>query len=128
MEIVDLTVYYGQNANFSDADRVDVIQFKYSPKRASKPFQAGDAKKTIAKFAESYRDHQRTHGVQAVTEKTGSATRLAGCLRKARYWSVVMETPLMTAYAWDGSRYWSWEYIPQRPLSHLIEIGNNRVK
>ena len=69
VEIADLTIYYGRDATFSDADRVEVLQFKYSPKRASKPFRAGDAKKTIAKFAESYRDHQRTHGVQAVTEK-----------------------------------------------------------
>ena len=69
VEIADLTVYYGRHATFSDADRVEVLQFKYSPKRASTPFRAADAKKTIAKFAESYRDHQRTHGVQAVTEK-----------------------------------------------------------
>ena len=69
VEIADLTVYYGRDANFSDAGRVEVLQFKYSPKRASQPFRASDAKKTIRKFAESYRDHQRTHGVQGVTEK-----------------------------------------------------------
>ena len=69
VEIADLTVYYGRDATFSDADRVEVLQFKYSPKRASKPFRASDAKKTIAKFAESYCDHRRTHGAQAATEK-----------------------------------------------------------
>ena len=44
VEIADLTVYYGRDATFSGADRVEVLQFKYSPKRASEPFRASDAK------------------------------------------------------------------------------------
>ena len=53
VEIADLTVYYGQDVNFRDADRVETLQFKYSPKSAGKPFRCSDAKKMIEKFAES---------------------------------------------------------------------------
>lgn len=69
VEIADLTIYYGQDANFCCADRVETLQFKYSPKLAEKPFRASEAKKTIEKFAESYRDYVENHGATAVTEK-----------------------------------------------------------
>ena len=69
VEIADLTVYYGQDANFRDADRVETLQFKYSPKRADKPFRASDAKKTIEKFAGSYRDYKQNYGAAAVSMK-----------------------------------------------------------
>ena len=69
VEIADLTVYYGEDANFCDADRVETLQFKYSPKRANKLFRASDARKTIEKFAESYHDHRENYGAEAVTKK-----------------------------------------------------------
>ena len=69
VEIADLTVYYGQDVNFRDADRVETLQFKYSPKRADKPFRASDAKKTMEKFAESYRDYKENYGAAAVSKK-----------------------------------------------------------
>jgi hypothetical protein len=69
VEVADLTVYYGQDANFRDADRVETLQFKYAPKRAEKTFRASDAKKTIEKFAESYHDYKKNYGAAAVTEK-----------------------------------------------------------
>ncbi len=69
VEIADLTVYYGQDANFCDADRVETLQFKYSPKRADQPFRASDAKKTIKKFAESYHNYRMNYGAAAVTKK-----------------------------------------------------------
>jgi hypothetical protein len=69
VEVADLTVYYGEDANFRVADRVETLQFKYSPKRAEKPFRASDAKKTIEKFAESYRDYRKNYGAAAVTKK-----------------------------------------------------------
>ena len=69
VEIADLTVYYGRDANFHDADRVETLQFKYSPKRADKPFRASDARKTIEKFGESYRDYKQNYGAAEVTEK-----------------------------------------------------------
>ena len=74
VEIADLTVYYGQDANFRDADRVETLQFKYSPKRSDKPFRASDAKNTIEKFAESYCDYKKNYGATAVTEETGLHT------------------------------------------------------
>ena len=69
VEVADLTVYYGKDANFRDADRVETLQFKYAPKRSDHPFRASDAKKTIIKFAESYRDYKRNYGAASVTEK-----------------------------------------------------------
>ncbi len=69
IEIADLTVYYGEDANFRDADRVETLQFKYAPKRAEKPFRASDAKKTLEKFVESYRDYKKNHGAAAVSKK-----------------------------------------------------------
>lgn len=69
VEIADLTVYYGQDANFRDADRVETLQFKYSPMRVDKPFRASDAKKTMEKFAESYRDYRKNYRAAAVTKK-----------------------------------------------------------
>ena len=69
VEVADLTVYYGEDANFSNADRVETLQFKYSPKLTCRPFRMADAKKTIIKFAESYRDHKRHHEAASVTEK-----------------------------------------------------------
>ncbi len=69
VEIADLTVYYGKDANFCDADRVETVQFKYSPKRADKLFRCSDAKKTLEKFAESYRDYKKNYRAAEVTEK-----------------------------------------------------------
>ena len=69
VEIADLTIYYGQDANFRDAERVETLQFKYSPKRAEKPFRASDAKKTIEKFAESYHDYRKNYSAAAVSKK-----------------------------------------------------------
>ena len=69
VEIADLTVYYGKDANFRDAEKVETLQFKYSPKQATRPFRASDAKKTIEKFAESYRDYRKNNGAAAVTKK-----------------------------------------------------------
>lgn len=69
VEIADLTVYYGKDACFSDADRVETLQFKYSPKRADRQFRASDAKKTIEKFAASYRDYRKNYGAAPVAQK-----------------------------------------------------------
>ncbi len=69
VQIADLTVYYGKDSRFQAADRVETIQFKYSPKLAEKPFRASDAKKTLEKFAESYRDYKKNYGPVAVTKK-----------------------------------------------------------
>lgn len=69
VEVADLTVYYGRDANFRDANKVETLQFKYSPKRAQREFRASDAKTTIEKFAESYRDYRSNYGAAAVTSK-----------------------------------------------------------
>lgn len=69
VQVADLTIYYGKDSNFVDANRVETLQFKYSPKRGDQVFRASDAKKTIEKFAESYRDYKKNYGVVAVTEK-----------------------------------------------------------
>lgn len=69
VEVADLTVYYGKDANFRDADFVETLQFKHSSKREERPFRASDAKKTVTKFAESYQDYKRNYGAASVKEK-----------------------------------------------------------
>ena len=69
VEIADLTLYYGKTATFRSADRVEIVQFKYSISRRDTEFRASDASKTIAKFADAYRDHKKIYGAKAVQDK-----------------------------------------------------------
>ena len=69
VEIADLTLYYGQGTGFDYADKVDVVQFKYSPSHENAEFRASDAKKTITKFAASYRDYNDKYGARQVEDK-----------------------------------------------------------
>ncbi|MBF2758891.1 MAG: ATP-binding protein [Ectothiorhodospiraceae bacterium AqS1] len=69
IEIADITIYYGEDVNFTKADRIEIVQFKYSPKNADKSFRASDAKKTINKFAASYVDYKKNYGAKSVTKK-----------------------------------------------------------
>lgn len=68
-DVADLTLYYGEDAHFEAADRVEILQSKYSPKLAQKEFRASDAKKTVTKFAQSYRDHRANYGQDATSKK-----------------------------------------------------------
>jgi len=68
-DVADLTLYYGEDVYFDAADRVEILQSKYSPKQAQKEFRASDAKKTITKFAQSYRDHLANYGQAATSQK-----------------------------------------------------------
>lgn len=54
-EIADAVLYFGGRANLQHAKRVVVVQVKYSKAAEHKPFRAADAKKTIGKFARTYR-------------------------------------------------------------------------
>ncbi|MHB1189111.1 ATP-binding protein [Thiobacillus sp.] len=69
VEIADLTLYYGKTTSFKSAARVEIVQFKYSISRRDTEFRASDANKTIAKFAEAYRDHKKIYGAKAVQDK-----------------------------------------------------------
>ena len=69
VQVADLTLYYGKNPNFEDASRVEIVQFKYSLSRENKPFRTSDAKETIEKFAEAYRDHTETYDADDVRDK-----------------------------------------------------------
>jgi hypothetical protein len=69
VEVADLTLYYGRGTGFEYADEVDVVQFKYSPTRENAVFSASDAKKTITKFAASYRDYRDTYRARQVKDK-----------------------------------------------------------
>lgn len=69
VEVADLTLYYGKGTGFEYADGVDVVQFKYSPSQENAAFRTSDAKKTIAKFAESYRNYEKLYGAQEVEKK-----------------------------------------------------------
>lgn len=68
-EIADAVLYYGRAASFLQSKRVVVVQVKYSKAIELKPFRAADAKKTIEKFAKTYRAHVRKHGVKKTRAK-----------------------------------------------------------
>ncbi|HMV07425.1 MAG TPA: NACHT domain-containing protein [Cyclobacteriaceae bacterium] len=68
-EIADLTLYYGIGHNFDVASRIAIVQFKYSIGSASKPYRVTDARKTLNKFASSFKSLIRQHGTDAVTDK-----------------------------------------------------------
>lgn len=68
VEIADITLYYG-SVTFEHAKRVTIAQFKYSIAQSTDPFRAADAKKTVAKFAKAYQDHNKNYGRKAVEAK-----------------------------------------------------------
>lgn len=68
-EIADAVLYYGSAATFRDADRVVVVQVKYSKASEDKPFRAADAKHTVEKFARTYRTLKREHGVRSARSR-----------------------------------------------------------
>lgn len=68
IEIADLTLYYG-DSTFENAQRVRVVQFKYSVSAANKPFRVSDAKDTLAKFGASFADHKRNYGPKRTHDK-----------------------------------------------------------
>jgi len=69
VEVADLTLYYGHGTGFEHADKVDVVQFKYSPSHKTAEFRASDAKNTISKFAVSYRDYTSRYSTREVEDK-----------------------------------------------------------
>ncbi len=69
VEIADLTLYYGQGTTFDLAERVVILQFKYSLRAHHVPFRMSDARKTIQKFAKAYSDHKERFGLGEVTRK-----------------------------------------------------------
>jgi len=69
VEVADLTLYHGGQPNFEDAARTTFAQFKYSIADQNKDFRASDAKKTVKKFAETYRSFKRKYGAKAVEDK-----------------------------------------------------------
>ena len=69
VEVADLTLYYGQRTGFEYADKVDVVQFKYSPSRENAEFRVSDAKETLTKFAASYHDYKNRYGARQVENK-----------------------------------------------------------
>ena len=70
IQIADITLYYdGHRPTFENAKRTRIVQIKYSVSNEAKEFRASDAKKTIQKFAETYRIYKKTYGAQAVHDK-----------------------------------------------------------
>lgn len=69
VEVADLTFYYGRRPNFEDAVRTTFAQFKYSIADQNNDFRASHAKKTVAKFAATYRSFKRKYGAESVEAK-----------------------------------------------------------
>lgn len=68
-EIADAVLYFGRSANLQHAKRVVAVQVKYSKAAEHKPFRAADAKKTIDKFARTYRACKTSLGTEKAREK-----------------------------------------------------------
>jgi hypothetical protein len=68
-EIADAVLYFGRSANLQHANRVVTVQVKYSKAAEHKPFRAADAKKTIGKFARTYRACKTSLGTKKAREK-----------------------------------------------------------
>lgn len=68
-DIADIACYYGSGTTFERASRVTVVQFKYSVASRHSDFRASHAKKTIEKFAETFRKDRKRYGAQAVKDK-----------------------------------------------------------
>ena len=62
VEIADVTLYFGERPTIKGARKVCVVQFKYSISKQDVPFRASDAKKTVSKFASTYRDFNERYG------------------------------------------------------------------
>ena len=69
VQIADSVLYYGKFPTFEIADAVHIVQFKYSLANSTTYFRCSDAKKTIKKFAASYRDHNKKYGQEPVKQK-----------------------------------------------------------
>lgn len=69
IEIADITLYYGGRPTFEEASRTTIAQFKYSVADKDKDFRASHAKKTIQKFAQTYREYENQYGAGAVQNK-----------------------------------------------------------
>lgn len=68
-EIADAVLYFGRSANLQHAKRVVTVQVKYSKAAEHKPFRAADAKKTIDKFARTYRACKALLGTEGARKK-----------------------------------------------------------
>ena len=64
VEIADVTLYYN-GKEFSRSSKVAIIQFKYSVAYKNVSVTAAVAKKTIQKFAETYKNHIKRYGKDA---------------------------------------------------------------
>lgn len=68
-EIADAVLYYGDGASFELAHKIVVVQVKYSKASEHKAFRAADAKKTVDKFAKTYRSHKTKYGTAQARDK-----------------------------------------------------------
>ena len=69
VEVADITMYFGGAPNFEQAAKTIFAQFKYSIADKDKDFRSTDAKKTVRKFANAYREYKKKYGAQAVADK-----------------------------------------------------------
>ena len=69
IEIADIAMYFGGKPVFERTRGMTIAQFKYSIANESSDFRASDARKTIAKFAITYRTYKKKYGAQAVRNK-----------------------------------------------------------
>jgi hypothetical protein len=67
--IADLTLYFGGLPSFEQSSRTSIAQFKYSIADKENDFRASHTKKTVQKFALTYREYKEKYGAKAVQNK-----------------------------------------------------------
>ncbi|NTG32638.1 hypothetical protein G6K91_00020 [Agrobacterium rhizogenes] len=146
IEIADATFYYGPVANFRDATRIEIAQFKYSIARETTRFLASDAVKTLKKFAKSEADFlskpaqasvagkvsyaiytNRPIGPELVEAISSLGEGTVPSEKKAR----VQYDQLVTAIPLDGEQRQAFaakvSFIGQDGDLHTVEKGNARI-
>ncbi len=68
-EIADLAIYHGNAPTFEQSQKIAIKQLKYSVVNSDKDFRCSDAKKTVAKFAQSYLGSIKLYGLAEVKKK-----------------------------------------------------------
>ena len=68
MEIADIVLHY-KGTSFANSSKSTVVQFKYSTASSDTPFRASHAKKTIEKFAKTYKHLKNKLDVDGIKTK-----------------------------------------------------------
>ncbi|MEM6484646.1 MAG: ATP-binding protein [Pseudomonadota bacterium] len=68
-EVADITVYYGSETSFQHAKSIEIIQFKHAGARDGNEFYASDTRKTMEKFAVTFKEYNGRFSPRTIDKK-----------------------------------------------------------